>query len=200
MKISNPNLIIIGVVWLTAVVTGTGMILNYDNTSSVVPAVSFQWPSASKIKPVPGEATLIMAAHPRCPCTRASVEELASIMANVPKDKVKVYVLFVKPPGFSDDWARADLWRSAEAIPGVEVVLDPDGSEAKLFRTEVSGQTVLYDANGQLLFSGGITGARGHIGDNAGQSAIISLVRNGKSDRTGTPSFGCLLFNKEAER
>ncbi|HEY6421580.1 MAG TPA: hypothetical protein VIX59_21490 [Candidatus Binataceae bacterium] len=35
---------------------------------------------------------------------------------------------------------------------------------------------MLYDRRGRLLFSGGITGARGHFGDNAGVSAIVALI------------------------
>ena len=46
------------------------------------------------------------------------------------------------------------------------------------------GQTLLYDAGGTLIFSGGITGSRGHAGDNAGEAALVALLtqRPGRSD------------------
>ena len=60
---------------------------------------------------------------------------------------------------------------SAAEIPGVEVVSDEDDAQSAAFGAAVSGQTLLYDREGRLIFSGGITAARGHAGDNAGRSA-----------------------------
>ena len=56
-----------------------------------------------------------------------------------------------------------------------------------------SGQTLLFDRDGDLIFSGGITGGRGHSGDNAGRDAIVSLVESGESTLDETPVFGCSL-------
>jgi hypothetical protein len=57
-----------------------------------------------------------------------------------------------------------------------------------------SGQTVLYDNEGALLFSGGITGARGHAGDNAGRTSLVELLNRGAAGRSRTSVFGCPLF------
>ena len=113
--------------------------------------------------------------------------------------RLTAYVLFVKPAGFSDEWETTDLWQSAASIPGVTVVIDEEGAEANRFHAATSGQTVLYDAGGRLLFSGGITASRGHYGDNAGQSAIVSLVNSGAADLTETSVFGCPLFDPSSE-
>jgi hypothetical protein len=113
--------------------------------------------------------------------------------------RLTAYVLFLKPTGFSDDWEKTDLWRSAADIPGVKPVIDYDGNEARRFHAATSGQTVLYDAEGRLLFSGGITMARGHAGDNAGRSAIISLINAGIAEQTVTPVFGCPLFDDNSD-
>jgi hypothetical protein len=112
--------------------------------------------------------------------------------------RVTAYALFVKPAGSSDDWEKTDLWESAARIPGVKVIAD-DGVEAQRFNAMTSGQTVLYDADGHLLFSGGITGSRGHSGDNAGRSAIVSLLFTGESDQAKTSVFGCPLFDTHSE-
>jgi hypothetical protein len=124
--------------------------------------------------------------------------ELASIMAHS-QGRLSAYVLFIKPQGFSDDWEQTDLWQSASEIPGVTVVLDTDGREARLFDAATSGQTVLYDRDGHLLFRGGITASRGHFGDNAGQASIISIVNAEIPDRTETSVFGCPLFDPQSE-
>jgi hypothetical protein len=123
---------------------------------------------------------------------------LAAIMAHC-QGRLTTYVLFLKPPGFADDWEKTDLWQSAASIPGVEAVIDDGGAEARRFRSATSGQTILYDAHGHLLFSGGITGSRGHSGDNAGRSAIVALVNTGAAERAETFVFGCPLFDPNSE-
>ena len=70
-----------------------------------------------------------------------------------------------------------------------------DGREARLFGAATSGQTMVYGRNGHLLFSGGITAARGHYGDNAGASAIGALLEQ-PTPQSGrkTAVYGCALF------
>lgn len=181
-------------VWLMLVAGGLFYLAGYENSPGVGAKPSIQFPANSKIPRVAGQATIVMLAHPHCPCTRASVGELALLMAQT-QGKATAYVLFLKPPDFTEEWKKTDLWYSAANIPGVQVVEDEDGAEAKLFNASTSGQTLLYDADGKLLFSGGITGARGHSGDNAGRGAIVSLLNEGAAERSETGVFGCPLFN-----
>ena len=62
-----------------------------------------------------------------------------------------------------------------------------------------SGQVLLYQPSGRLAFSGGITPARGHSGDNPGSDAVLSLVRREARQADGVPVtcrvFGCPLFD-----
>ena len=113
--------------------------------------------------------------------------------------RLAAYVLFVKPDGVSNDWERTDLWQSASRIPGVKVIQDSEGVEARLFHGATSGQAILYDPEGRLQFSGGITASRGHSGDNEGRSAIVSLVNAKVADRRETLVFGCPLFDPQSE-
>jgi hypothetical protein len=139
--------------------------------------------------------TLIMFAHPQCPCSRASIEELNRLLARS-HGNVAAQVWFFKPAGFPADWTRSDLWRSAAAIPGVTVHDDPDGAQARLFGAETSGYVLLYDPRGQLRFKGGITGSRGHAGDNDGEDAIVSLLAGQQVNLKQTPVYGCSLLGK----
>ena len=186
------------ILWITAVSTGLWFLWGYENTPGVGAKPPDLWPSQSRLQRAQDRSTLILMAHPHCPCTRATIGELASIMAHS-QGRLTAYVLFLKPYGFTDDWEKTDLWRSAKSIPGVNVMIDNEGAEAHRFNSSTSGQTILYDAGGNLQFSGGITGSRGHSGDNAGQSAILSFVNRGMSDRTETFVFGCPLFDKNSE-
>ena len=122
------------------------------------------------------------------------MSELAQLMARL-QGRVTAYVLFVKPKESGHAWEDTNLRRSAEAIPGVKVVFDPDGVEAGRFGAETSGHTLLFGADGRLLFSGGLTASRGHAGGNAGESAILALVNHQTPARTETLVFGCPLLN-----
>jgi hypothetical protein len=102
-------------------------------------------------------------------------------------------VLFVHPDAAPADWEKTDLWQSAAAIPGVSVFTDTNGVEAQRFGAQTSGQTILYDAQGKLLFQGGITAGRGHEGDNAGEDSIVALVHGEEPVVRKTPVFGCPL-------
>ena len=181
------------VLWLLMICAGTGLLWSYQSTPGIAAAALERWPADSRIRRDADRATLVMLAHPHCPCTRASLGELARLMAQA-RGRVSAYVLFVKPSGFPDGWERTDLLADASAIPGVTVVRDDEGVEAGRFRAATSGQTMLYDGGGRLLFSGGITGARGHEGDNAGRAAVVSLLNTSQAGQRETPVFGCPLF------
>ena len=195
MKIKKNGLILLAAcaLWVSVIGAGIKFIWGYESTPGVAASAPDRWPADSRIKLAADRPTLVMLAHPRCPCTRASIGELARLMTQA-QGRVTAYVLFVKPPDFSEGWERTDLWASAAAIPGVTVVRDDDGVEAGRFGAATSGQTVLYDAAGRLIFSGGITAARGHAGDNAGRAAVVSLLINDESEQKETPVYGCPLF------
>jgi hypothetical protein len=184
--------------WLLVVGFGLSFLLGYENTPGVAAKPLALWPADSQIQRAPGRATLVMLVHPHCPCSRASIGELAMLMTQT-QGRLEAYVLFLKPAEFSNDWEKTDLWQSAAGIPGVKPIVDYDGVEARRFHARTSGQTVLYDAEGRLLFSGGITIARGHAGDNAGRSAIVSLVNAKLAEQTETPVFGCPLFDENSD-
>ena len=184
--------------WLLVVGGGLYALWGYENTPGVAAEPPFTWPADSQIKREPGVDTLVMLVHPHCPCTRASIGELAAIMAHS-QHRLKAYVLFLKPAGFADDWEKTDLWQSAISIPGVYAISDDGGTEARLFHAATSGQTILYDKDGHLLFSGGITASRGHSGDNVGRSTVVSLVNAGPIERADTAVFGCPLFDENSE-
>ena len=179
--------------WVVAVVGGMAVLWRYSTAPGVPATPPLTWPRDSRVQPSSDRATLIVLAHPYCPCTRASIEELDRLMARV-GDRMTAHVLFVAPAGVESSWEATDLWRTAAAIPGVTVVRDAEGIEAERFHAATSGQVVLYDAAGRLRFSGGITAARGHAGDNPGWSAIVDVLEGAASAASETPVFGCSLF------
>jgi hypothetical protein len=181
-----------GILWLSAIVVGLQRLMDYDNQPGVAAGAPAVWPAASRLTLDPHTATLVMLAHPRCDCTRASLAELAELLARsgtVPR----TYVVFIRPRGVAAEWERTALWRTAAGIPGVTVFADEHGTEARRFGVQTSGQMLLYGSDGRLVYSGGVTGGRGRTGDNAGRAALLAALTGRGSDVTA-PVFGCSLF------
>jgi hypothetical protein len=166
------------------------------NRPGAVGGGSSSWPAASRLERSDSEHTLVLFAHPHCPCTAATLRELERIAARC-RDRAKVLVVFSTPQDAPEGWEQGSLWERARALPDVTVVRDLDGLEARRFGARISGSTLLFDRRGSLRFSGGITAARGHEGDNSGSSAIVDLVLEGATESPATPVFGCPLFDDE---
>jgi hypothetical protein len=181
--------------WLFAIGTGIVLVLDYENASGSVGSAPKQWISGTSIPLDPARDTLIMFAHPKCPCTRASLGELNHLLAQS-NGRITAHVLFFRPPNYPANWTRTELWRTAAAIPGVTVQDDVDDALARKFGAETSGYVLLFNPRGELLFRGGITGSRGHAGDNVGESAIISLAMGKPAAVTQTPVYGCSLMTE----
>src|SRR5256885_2373692 len=109
-----------GVAWVAAVSFGMSRLLEYESTPGDSGLSPRRWPAASRLRRDPLRPTLVLFAHPRCPCTRASLAELLQIITRC-QGRVAAHVLFVAPEGVPPGWERTDLWRTAAAIPGVQV-------------------------------------------------------------------------------
>ena len=186
----NASRVAMGVLWLGFSCGGLALLAWYDRSPGISNSDLLQWPTDSRIHLSERGATLIVFAHPRCPCTRASLGELEKIAARS-GSSVTTWVVFLKPADSDDSWDQTDLLTTAAAIPGVHILRDLDGVEARRFRATTSGQALLFSNQGELLFNGGITLARGHAGDNAGRSAIESYLTNRAPACRQTPVFGC---------
>lgn len=192
------RLTVVLLLWAGAVGAGFGYLVAYSNAPGMAGESPRHWPAGSTIQPNGARPTLMMFIHPKCPCTLASLEEFSRILARC-KGLADMYAVFVRPPGVGGGWEKARNWSTAAAIPGIHMVVDEDGVEARRFGATTSGHVQLYDAEGNLKFTGGITGARGHAGDNAGADAVRSWLRHGFADRRRTVVFGCPLFSPPSE-
>jgi hypothetical protein len=115
------------------------------------------------------------------------------------QDRVRAYVVFLHPDGWDRESVEASLWDEAVLVPGVQVVDDRNGVETRRFGAFTSGQTYLYDEKGTLVFQGGITSARGHVGENAGRTAITSFLMSRAAETDRASTYGCPLFSRKAE-
>ena len=183
--------LIITASWAALLFVGFGFAWQYEATPGRAAKAPSDWPAGSSI-PIDGRRpTLIMFAHPQCPCTRASLDLLSSIRSG--NNAAAVYVVIVQPPGLEGGLDQSPLAAQAKAISGVRVLAD-NGSEARRFGAATSGEVLLYTKEGQRLFSGGITSARGHVGPSKGAAGISAYLQHGTIPSPAMPVFGCSLL------
>ena len=190
----RPRLAFVVIAWTLGVGSGMGLLWSHASAPGLRARPPSTWPEESGVVRQPGRATLLVFAHPHCPCTRATISELARLMVSI-RERVAVHVLFTKPVTARDGWEETDLWNAAVAIPGGSVTRDDGAIEARRFGVATSGQALLYETDGRLRFAGGITSARGHEGDSIGRSAILALLVERAAGGAESPVFGCSLHD-----
>ncbi len=175
-------------------VAGFGSLLSYQMRAGVPAAANDRWPSGVKLVLDPQHFNLVMFAHPKCPCTDASLEELKIVMTQG-RGEITPTICFFDPAGLPADWAQTSLVRAARQIPGLNVVIDLNGSISEKFGAMTSGQVLMFDGRGRRVFAGGITGSRGHVGENRGRALVLALAGRETSEPAQTPVFGCSLHD-----
>jgi hypothetical protein len=135
---------------------------------------------------------LVMAVHPKCPCSRASVGELGRLLARS-RDRLECVVLVYRPHEQRGSWSDTDLVETTRLQPHTQIADDTDGQLARQLGMTTSGSVVLYSPQGEPEFWGGITMARGHAGDNIGSDAILAIVSGAEPARRTAPVFGCRI-------
>lgn len=182
--------------WGGIVIAGLLLVLDLDSRPSDVSSVQSDWPADTSLALSRERSTVLLFAHPHCPCTRATLRELEYVLSR--SDEVAVRVLLCVPDDAPPDFATTDLRAQAEAIPGVIVSVHSASEEARRFGVETSGEVLLFDPSGRLRFRGGITGSRGHEGENAGRRALLDRLTSSEASFETAPVFGCSLFDDRA--
>lgn len=176
-------------VWVGIVTAGFVIWERYENTPGAVGP-----PPAVAPDPGPPRWRLTVFLHPRCPCSRATVAEIAEVVRQAPD--LSARVVFVSPAVTPAGWERGEACDATAAIPGVGLDTDPDGSEARRLGAKTSGQAVLTDPAGRVVFRGGLTRGRGRAGESAGRRAVLDWITRGDGAATA-PVFGCPLFTPD---
>jgi len=127
---------------------------------------------------------LLLFLHPRCPCSRATLNELAQIR---PSTQLEI-VLSQTPPGELVSQLQTTFTHA-------ELVSDPEGRHRELYQAWTSGQLIGYDAEGKLGFCGGITASRGQSGPSLGQARLLAWL-NGQPQPEAVV-FGCPLVHPD---
>lgn len=179
---SGKILFAVASLWLFGLTIGAREIYRHATDGGAEGATPARWPGASSLPPVSTGATAVMFLHPDCPCSRASVHELEAVLRRHPLG-ARVIAVF---EGRGDGALWDAVGRTSSIIRAVD-----DGTESARFGARTSGFTVVYDASGALAFHGGITGSRGHVGDNMGRRVFGEALAGHAGGEHGV--FGCAL-------
>ncbi len=179
-------------VWVIVVLLGFLWVDNYSNTGSLPVDLFTEIPALSAFRKDLGKPLLLVFIHPMCSCSRATLTELDRLAASL--QDVKTYVVFTQPAGRSPAWVKNDLWDKATKMKGITPIIDGGGNEASIFKATTSGHTILFNSKGSQVYAGGLTAARGHVGEAVGQSIIKQWVSKRLDNPLFSKVFGCNIF------
>ncbi len=192
ISIFGPALVVL---WLLTVGGGIWWLQARAFAPSTAGAPAAAWPEGGALSPYAGGHTLVVALHPECPCSMATLDQLDHILAQT-EGKLGARLLIAHYDELPTSPEKSELWARASRLPRSILFTDRGGEERRRFDARTSGETRLYDPQGRLVFHGGITLGRGHRGDNPGQSTVLALVRGTPEAApvlSTTPVFGCAL-------
>ena len=156
----NDRFIVAALLVVGALIFGAmGGLWRYSSTPGAGSTVPSAWPRHAGL-PLRDGLTLLMFADPTSASTGPSLTELRELVA---AGGIRAVVLFALPDGLVDDRPTGPAWELAAGIPGVAALPDPGEHEARLFGAAHSGQVVVYDSGGRLVFDGDIARARGQL-------------------------------------
>jgi len=112
-----PAIAVIPFCLLTLV--GFYLLLRFDGTPSSQRYAPGLWPETAGIAFPTGKPALLVFLHPLCPCSRATLEELNSVLSRVPKTALpQIHLIFVRS-------AKLRIGPEASSGSGQPVLLTP---------------------------------------------------------------------------
>lgn len=182
-------------------VLGFAALFAFDQTAGAVSKVPTRWPGSTILDRPAEHGSLLVFVHPYCSCTVATLHEIATLSVDrqARGGRPSTTILFYRPK--NSNWKPGKLWNNAQnEIPGAQTVWDEGGEEALRFGARTSGYAVFYNAQGNLLFNGGVTGSRGHEGDNFGIDELRTAIDTGRSASHSSLVFGCDLASLSLQK
>jgi hypothetical protein len=185
--------------WLAAVAFGFSQLDRFERTPGVEAPTPAIWPETPALVKDEDRLNVVVALHPKCPCSMATLESLEGMVERHPT-AARFHFLFFRPSSGAEAWHETELWREARQFPGAACILDVNGMEASRFGAVNSGTVAAYSGDGRLVFKGGVTPSRGAVGPNRGADVLTQLMKHDgdvlleQHERPDScPVFGCPL-------
>jgi hypothetical protein len=204
MSSGSVRFVVYSALWVVTAVTGVCLHAGVDAAPAHASTGPRTRPRIAELNAPDGAPLIIMALHPRCPCSPASIDELRALRARCDA-ATHVAVLICTPADSASDAATSTEWdeafdRMSARFDRETVIRDRSGTIAASLGLHASGATLMYDAGGHLTFSGGLTLARGMAGANpTAVNAVQSL--SASTDvclpDASSPVYGCTLISPQ---
>lgn len=172
-----------GVVWAVLAVSVIAGALEYDSRPGEPP---LRLPDATVAGP--GLWSLILMIHPDCPCTKATMRNLSTILEST-RIPIKAEIVAAMPEGYKGPRANLAIARS---IVKSDLVVMSESSASERFGARTSGHLFVFDPDRNLVYSGGLTPARGAEDASSSLKWFQALVTQYPVASSG-PTFGCPL-------
>jgi hypothetical protein len=196
-KLLRPYVLAVATaVWLVATAAGMVRLVVYAQTPGDTGTAPLIWPGGDAVRRQGGKPTLVLALHPACTCSQATLDQLDRLVTSHP-GAFDVVVLFA---GYDNLPAGADVIGPALAARRDIRRVDDHGADiARRFGALTSGHALLYDEDGRLRFTGGLTRARGDAGDSVPLAYLQAWATGIRPAGAATFSvFGCALASHGA--
>ncbi len=181
---------IVVVIWITAMFGGAVVVARYGLGEGAKDRVLTCLPEDLRETSASDVQHLFVFLHPRCPCSRATVQEFLSIVDRI-DDRCDCTAYLVCPGDTGREFAEGKILEALRTSKKINIVYDLGGDSAKRMGVRTSGHTFLFSASGNLLFEGGITGARGQIGENGGKHGLSDKLASPGKTLFRWPVYGC---------
>ena len=197
--------------WLAMIGYGFFLLFQHD-TSALEPQAldsivasdiqDVSWVSEVDLRPASGKFNLIVAIHPKCPCTRNTLAEIERIQARF-VEKCELTFLVTLPGGKPEEeieqWRNSGTVQLATSMPNAAVWFEDANELTTRLGLNSSGAVVVLDELGQIRFAGGITAGRSCAMENPGSQAVVRILRGDEQPLISTPVFGYRLPKSEEE-
>ncbi len=180
--------------WIVAIAAGFLAIQAHESTPGRAGAVPGSWPSGSPLPGASGRPEVVMAVHPKCSCSRASLAILGEVVGGS-RSAARIRLLVYRPADTDACWSGDSLMQLASGIPGAEAVDDPGGAESRRFGLLTSGAVAAFDATGNLRFAGGLNDGRASTSSAAGAKSLADVLAGLVPETSDGDVFGCPIDN-----
>lgn len=146
---------------------------------------------SKKPEPINGNGLrAVMLVHPDCPCTEASL----NVYRNAVLSSGRPIETLIVIPGSRRTSRNIAL---AHNIPNAKVEFSSPEAIQRKFGISTSGHLLVWSGK-KLVFSGGVTDARGEDVQAAAYRELVAALESRAARET--PVFGCVAFGREAAR
>jgi hypothetical protein len=183
------------VIWVLIVLSGFLLLSAYAARPGNSGKPPGRWPRASEVPFDSSRPNLLIFLHPECPCSRASVTELAYVLDRF-GDRVSAHAIVVDHQNSRELRGSCGILDDLVSVPTLLTWIDQGAVESSRFRVATSGHVLLYNSRGWLTYSGGITAARGHVGRSFGRDAVLAQITGHGDAAPESPVFGCRLTTR----